>query len=115
MGWRLPGRFVRMAKIARTLVAYDAFEALGLPDLSPVAGRLAARLRRRNLPPRAGQRLALALAELGPGFIKLGQVLSTRADLVGEAVAGDLTDLQDRLAPFDFAHVRADQVFVVCE
>jgi ubiquinone biosynthesis protein len=107
MSWRLPGRFVRMAKIARTLVAYDAFEALGLPELSPVAGRLAARLRRRNLPARAGQRLALALAELGPGFIKLGQVLSTRADLVGEAVAGDLTDLQDRLAPFDFSHVRA--------
>jgi len=107
IGLRLPLRLVRLAKIARTLVAYDAFEALGLPRLSPLAARLAARIRRRDLPQRPGQRLALALAELGPGFVKLGQVLSTRADLVGEAVAGDLTDLQDRLAPFAFAQVRA--------
>ena len=107
IGLRLPLRLVRLAKIARTLVAYDAFEALGLGRLSPLAARLAAKIRRRDLPQRPGQRLALALAELGPGFIKLGQVLSTRADLVGEAVAGDLTDLQDRLAPFAFSQARA--------
>jgi ubiquinone biosynthesis protein len=107
IGWRLPFRLVRMAKIARTLVAYDAFEALGLPRLSPLAARIAAKIRRRDLPERPGQRLALALTELGPGFVKLGQVLSTRADLVGEAVASDLTDLQDKVTPFEFAHVRA--------
>lgn len=107
LGFNLPGRLVRIARIARTLVAYDAFEALGLPELSPTAARLAARLRRRGLPQRPGQRLALALAELGPGFVKLGQVLSTRADLVGEAVAGDLTDLQDQVAPFAFAEIEA--------
>ena len=38
---------------------------------------------------RPGERLALALSELGPAFIKLGQVLSTRSDLLGEQVAGD--------------------------
>ncbi len=100
MVFRLPGRLVRLAKIARTLVAYDAFEAFGLHDLTPTGGRIANALRRRDLPERPGQRLALALTELGPGFVKLGQVLSTRADLVGEAVASDLTDLQDHLAPF---------------
>jgi ubiquinone biosynthesis protein len=104
---RLPGHLVRLAKIARTLAAYDALEAFGLAEALPFAGRIAARLRRPGLPPRPGQRLALALAELGPGFVKLGQVLSTRADLVGEAVAADLTDLQDSLPPFDFARARA--------
>ncbi|MBI3507521.1 MAG: 2-polyprenylphenol 6-hydroxylase [Proteobacteria bacterium] len=104
---RLPGRLVRLAKIARTLVAYDAFEAFGLADFTPLGARIATNLRRRGLPARPGQRLALALTELGPGFVKLGQVLSTRADIMGEAVASDLADLQDHLAPFPFEQARA--------
>ncbi len=91
MAFRLPGRLFRLAKIARILLAYDAFEAFGIETLSPLAARIGRRLRRSGLPPRPGQRLALALGELGPGFIKLGQVLSTRADIVGEAVATDLS------------------------
>ncbi len=49
---------------------------------------------------RRGQRLALALQKLGPSFIKLGQALSTRSDLIGEEMAADLSHLQDRLPPF---------------
>jgi ubiquinone biosynthesis protein len=49
---------------------------------------------------RPGQRLALAFQRLGPSFIKLGQALSTRSDLLGEAMAADLSLLQDRLPPF---------------
>ena len=49
---------------------------------------------------RPGERLAAALAELGPAFIKLGQVLSTRSDLLGEQVASDLAKLQDQLPAF---------------
>jgi ubiquinone biosynthesis protein len=49
---------------------------------------------------RRGVRLAAALQALGPSFIKLGQALSTRPDLVGEEIAADLTDLQDNLPPF---------------
>ncbi|MFY7780703.1 MAG: 2-polyprenylphenol 6-hydroxylase, partial [Tagaea sp.] len=86
MVFRLPGRLFRLAKIARTLLAHDAFEAFGIETLSPLAARIGRRLRKSGLPARPGQRLALALGELGPGFVKLGQVLSTRADLVGEAV-----------------------------
>jgi ubiquinone biosynthesis protein len=44
---------------------------------------------------------------LGPSFIKLGQLLSTRADLLGEELAGDLATLQDRLPPFPGAQARA--------
>lgn len=43
-------------------------------------------------------RIRLALVELGPTFIKLGQVLSTRADLVGVALASELTHLQAEVA-----------------
>jgi ubiquinone biosynthesis protein len=44
-------------------------------------------------------RIRLALSELGTTFIKFGQMLSTRPDLVGENVAGELTHLQSRTPP----------------
>ncbi len=47
-----------------------------------------------------GQRLRLALQELGPIFVKFGQVLSTRRDLLPPDIAEELTLLQDRVAPF---------------
>ena len=49
---------------------------------------------------RPGERLSLAFRELGPIFIKLGQALSVRRDLVGDEVAEDLCSLQDELEPF---------------
>ena len=54
---------------------------------------------KRN-PERPGIALAAALSALGPGFIKFGQALSTRADLMGADVARDLATLQDQLPPF---------------
>ncbi len=56
---------------------------------------------------RPGQRLAAALVEMGPSFIKLGQLLSTRADLFGEEITADLALLQDRLPPFPGDQARA--------
>ena len=47
-----------------------------------------------------GQRLAAALSSLGPTYIKLGQFLATRPDIIGETLADDLKELQDRLPPF---------------
>ncbi|MEK9729379.1 MAG: AarF/UbiB family protein, partial [Alphaproteobacteria bacterium] len=44
--------------------------------------------------------LAEALIRLGPGFIKFGQALATRADLIGPELASALGQLQDRLPPF---------------
>ena len=49
---------------------------------------------------RPGERLAAALAELGPSFVKLGQALSVRPDFVGAPLAADLGRLRDKLAPF---------------
>lgn len=53
----------------------------------------------RGSAPRA-QRLREALEELGPIFVKFGQVLSTRPDLLPEDIAIELTRLQDRVPPF---------------
>lgn len=48
-----------------------------------------------------GERLRLALQELGPVWIKFGQMLSTRRDLFPPHIADQLALLQDRVAPFD--------------
>ena len=45
-------------------------------------------------------RLAAALTRLGPTYVKLGQFLATRPDVVGPAIARDLESLQDKMAPF---------------
>ncbi len=50
---------------------------------------------------RPGERLAKALEGLGPVAIKLGQLLSTRADILGTDFADDLARLKDQLQPFD--------------
>lgn len=51
-------------------------------------------------------RIRLALNELGPTFIKLGQLLSTRPDLVGGELATELQKLQTQVSPDDFEYVR---------
>ena len=55
----------------------------------------------RDLSLPRGQRLRLALEELGPIFIKLGQGLSTRPDLMPEDIIQELSLLQDKVPPFD--------------
>lgn len=47
-----------------------------------------------------GERLRLALQDLGPIFVKFGQVLSTRRDLLPDDIADELAKLQDQVAPF---------------
>ncbi|MCR6494946.1 ubiquinone biosynthesis regulatory protein kinase UbiB [Thermomonas sp. S9] len=54
-----------------------------------------------------GARLRLALQELGPIFVKFGQILSTRRDLLPPDIADELALLQDRVAPFPGAQARA--------
>jgi ubiquinone biosynthesis protein len=54
-----------------------------------------------------GERLRLALEELGPIFVKFGQALSTRRDLLPSDIADELAKLQDRVPPFPGATARA--------
>lgn len=92
---------------------YGAIRALERIDLVPEWGPRLLRLftfyipRRRGLPETDGERLAAALAAMGPAYIKLGQTLATRPDLVGRPLAEGLTTLQDRLPAFAFDKARA--------
>jgi ubiquinone biosynthesis protein len=54
-----------------------------------------------------GERLRLALQELGPIFVKFGQAVSTRRDLLPADIADELAKLQDRVPPFPGATARA--------
>jgi ubiquinone biosynthesis protein len=61
---------------------------------------------RRKGGPR-GERIRLALEELGPIWVKLGQALSTRRDLLPTEIADELAKLQDRVPPFPGAEAKA--------
>ena len=96
------GRLLRLLRIATVGLRYGldqiAFANLEHPLLVRLA-RLAA-LGRRFDQPRA-VRLRMALESLGPIFVKFGQMLSTRRDLLPEDFADELARLQDRVPPFD--------------
>jgi ubiquinone biosynthesis protein len=66
-----------------------------------------ARLIERPTSKIASNRLAIALTRLGPTYVKLGQFLATRPDVVGVALARDLESLQDKMAPFPQAEAEA--------
>ena len=55
----------------------------------------------RNLSAPRGERLRMALEHLGPIFVKFGQVMSTRRDLMPTDIANELARLQDRVPPFE--------------
>jgi ubiquinone biosynthesis protein len=96
-----------MRHIARLLIIYLTVLRYGLDELA-LSGfrqrraRLLSRLitigRRLDAP--RGVRLRLGLERLGPIFVKLGQVLSTRRDLMPADIADELALLQDRVPPF---------------
>ncbi len=60
---------------------------------------------RAKAPPET--RISRGLTSLGPSYVKLGQFLSTRADLIGPELSADLRHLQDRMPPFSMAEARA--------
>jgi ubiquinone biosynthesis protein len=102
---------LRLIRAARTLARHDALFAFSGLLTPPLPLRIAYWLARLRMPwerglgvqdmaLRPGERLASALQELGPSYIKLGQMLATRPDVVGEQLARDLMRLQDRLPPF---------------
>jgi ubiquinone biosynthesis protein len=93
----------RFFRVALTLARYGALFPLDEFDLPRPVMALARMMGggRRDLGARPGERLSQALQVLGPSFIKLGQALATRPDVIGEDVARDLAALQDRLPPFD--------------
>lgn len=98
---------LRLMSIARTLARHDALFILEQLQLAPAIVLFAKMISSRRVPGRPGERLARAFQDMGPSFIKVGQMLSTRSDLLGEQMAADLSTLQDKLPPFSGEQARA--------
>jgi ubiquinone biosynthesis protein len=100
---------LRATRILRVLARYRLHALLEGSGAEPLLKLL------RPFVPRAsaqvetlsrGARLRMALQELGPIFVKFGQILSTRRDVLPEDIADELTQLQDRVKPFDGTEAR---------
>ncbi|PKP72512.1 MAG: ubiquinone biosynthesis protein UbiB, partial [Alphaproteobacteria bacterium HGW-Alphaproteobacteria-6] len=109
----------RLTRAARVLGRHDALFPLELREEMPAILLALMPLAKLRLPwegareaasgeagANAGERLASALAALGPAYIKLGQFLATRPDIIGAELADDLTSLQDKLPPFPMEEAR---------
>ncbi|AMH17181.1 ubiquinone biosynthesis monooxygenase [Hafnia paralvei ATCC 29927] len=104
-----PSELCRFYLIVRVFLAY------GLDELIPkmritlplrMGRHLLFWMRNKHKDKPLGERLRLALQELGPVWIKFGQMMSTRRDLFPPMIADQLALLQDRVAPFDGALAR---------
>lgn len=96
------GRLMRLLQISFVLFRYGLDEfVLSLHLFRPLRFFLYFNpYRRSNRKRSQGERIRLALQDLGPIFVKFGQALSTRRDFIPEDIADELAKLQDRVAPF---------------
>jgi ubiquinone biosynthesis protein len=99
----------RSARVGFVLAREGALALVDPSVLPPAARALIAlgRLIERRGAGSSATRLAAALTRLGPSYVKFGQFLATRPDVVGMKIAEDLSALQDRMAPFPMAQARA--------
>jgi ubiquinone biosynthesis protein len=107
-------RILRLAKIIRVGIRYGLDELILEHEPSGRLVRFAnALFFWRDLSAPRPQRLREALEALGPIFVKFGQVLSTRRDLMPEDIADELEKLQDRVPPFpsELAVAEIEQAF----
>jgi ubiquinone biosynthesis protein len=96
--------FTHIARLARAGFVFAREGVFGVVDplLVPPPGQLALKVARliERQGAKSGPRLSRALERMGPAYLKLGQFLATRPDVVGVVLARDLESLQDRLPPF---------------
>ena len=91
-------RLLQIRRVVKKYGLYDLIAPLKLPTSAKFfAGMVLGRAQNTSQP--IGQRIRLALEELGPVFVKLGQALSTRPDLLPADIAQELTLLQDKVPP----------------
>ena len=94
-------KLLRALKIARVALRYGLDEIILSASSAPLLLKiLSGLLFWRDLRAPRGERLRRALEELGPIFVKFGQLLSTRRDLLALDIADELARLQDRVPPF---------------
>lgn len=93
----------RLMRAGVTLARHDVVLPGEYQTRLPLPARLLGRTLRAvsgGAKGRPGERLATALERLGPAYVKLGQFLATRPDVIGVAAAQDLSRLKDKLPPF---------------
>ena len=108
---RTLGHIRRLMRAAWVLSRHDALIPAEFADMMPRSARILGRLSRigaRSRGLRPGQRLARALAGQGPAYVKFGQFLATRPDIIGFEMADDLGELQDRMPPFPTDQAKAE-------
>ena len=100
---------VRLMRAGFTLARHGALLPPEQTAQLPWAARKALSVAQIGMRESAGQanRLSAALSALGPSYIKLGQFLATRPDIIGAKRAFELKVLQDKLPPFSMAEARA--------
>ncbi len=92
---------LRIVRIQRVLVKYGLDEIIAATHLlRPLRYFFILAPRRRDSSAPLGERIRFALEELGPIFVKFGQAISTRRDLLPPDIAVELARLQDRVPPF---------------
>ena len=99
--------FLRLIRWGRILARNGALLGIERDANVPRSFRRIARLARLGSFPPNPPAYAEAFRAIGPAAIKLGQTLATRPDLVGEAAAKDLLQLQDNLPPLPYAQIKA--------
>ncbi|MCX7152732.1 MAG: AarF/UbiB family protein, partial [Proteobacteria bacterium] len=101
-------RLLRLLRIVSVALRFGLEEFLFAATPSRVAVFIEAALPRRKFSEPRAVRLRQALEALGPIFVKFGQMLSTRRDLLPEDIADELAKLQDQVPPFPAAEARAE-------
>ena len=106
-------RFVQLIKIARKLASSGALDTINqlykLPLILKIFFDLlsiGSHKKKLNQIKSSGEKLCDAFEGMGTTFIKLGQFLATRPDIIGNKLANDLEKLQDKLPPFDFEEAK---------
>jgi ubiquinone biosynthesis protein len=104
------GNMARLTK-AGAVIAWSGARVLpadaSLPGPLALFARVTAPLRKNGAGDGNETKLSEALTSLGPSYIKLGQFLATRDDIIGRELARDLSTLQDRLPPFSQSEAKA--------
>ncbi len=106
-------RLIQLIKIARKLTSSGALDTINQLYKLPVILKIFFDLisigsskRVLNQSKSSGEKLCDALEGMGTTFIKLGQFLATRPDIIGNKLASDLEKLQDKLPPFNFEEAK---------
>ncbi|WP_369813257.1 ABC1 kinase family protein [Caloranaerobacter sp. TR13] len=92
----------RYREIAKILTKYGfGMVAEKIDDISIISKIFIKRAKKYSQNYTRGERIRFTLEELGPTFIKLGQILSTRYDILPNDIVDELSKLQDEITPFD--------------